>query len=185
MLVRAVDVGRRGDGHEGPRCAHHGRRGDRCPALADGLLAVEDGYFQLFVRDPDGSENSRMVYEIPMRAPDGRRFHLSGYKTIQKSAPWDLWQDTTTLFATIKHDGPDGEVWGSGVLRISAPDFAKQLSTMRVSGSASTFNRLKALNAYGSMFGGHLFDYYAGPLGWWRLRDKDEDAPTSTPRPAQ
>ncbi|MGH9276154.1 MAG: GMC oxidoreductase [Acidimicrobiales bacterium] len=155
-----------------------------CSALSDGLLSVEDGYFRLFVPEDDGSENSRMLYEIPMRAPDGRMFHLSGYKTIQKSAPWDLWQDTTTLFTTIKHDGPDGAVWGSGILRISAPDFAKQLTTMRVSGSASTVDRLKALNAYGRMFGGHLFDYYAGPIGWWRLREKDEDAPTTTPRPA-
>lgn len=98
-----------------------------CPALSEGLLAVEGGYFRLFVANPDGSESSRMLYEIPMRAPDGRMFHLSGYKTIDKGAPWDLWQDTTTLFATIKHGGPDGEPWGSGVLRISAADFAKQL----------------------------------------------------------
>ena len=151
----------------------------------DGLLSVEDGYFRLFVPEEDGSENSRMLYEIPMRAPDGRMFHLSGFKTIQKSAPWDLWQDTTTLFTTIKHDDANGEVWGSGILRISAPDFAKQLTTMRVSGSASTFDRLKALNKYGGMFAGHLFSYYAGPLGWWRLRDKDEDAATAIPRPSQ
>ncbi len=154
-----------------------------CSALSDDLFSVEDGYFRLFVPEEDGSENSRMLYEIPMRASDGRLFHLSGFKTIQKSAPWDLWQDTTTLFATVRRDGPDGEPWGCGILRISAPDFAKQLTTMRVSGAAPTTDRLAALMAYGRMFGGHLFDYYAGPLGWWRLRDKDEDLPTSTPRP--
>lgn len=154
-----------------------------CAALSDELLAVEDGYFRLFVADADGSGNSRMLYEIPMRACDGRLFHLSGYKTIDKGAPWDLWRDTTTLFATIRHDGPHGELWGSGVLRISAPDFAKQLTTMRVSGAAPAADRLEALLAYGRMFAGHLFDYYAGPLGWWRLRGKDADEPPTTARP--
>ena len=54
---------------------------------------------------------------------------------------------------------------------------------MRVSGAAPTTERLAALVKYGRMFGGHLFDYYAGPLGWWRLRGKDEDEPQTTPRP--
>lgn len=155
-----------------------------CPALSDDLLAVEDGYFRLFVPDPDDSGSSRMLYEIPMRASDGRRFHLSGYKTIDKGAPWDLWRDTTTLFTTIRHDGPEGDLWGSGVLRISAADFAKQLTTMRVSGAAPAADRLEALLSYGRMFAGHLFDYYAGPLGWWRLRGKDDDGQPTTPRPA-
>ena len=155
-----------------------------CTALSEDLFSVEGGYFRLFVPDGDGSGNSRMHYELPMRALDGRQFHLSGYKEIDKGAPWDLWHDTTTLFVTIHHDGPDGEVWGRGILSISAVDFAKQMTTMHVSGAAPTVTRLEALTAYGRMFFGHLFDYYAGPLGWWRLKDKDVESPTTAgPRP--
>ncbi len=154
-----------------------------CPALSADLLSVEEGHFRLFVPEGDGSQDSLMLYELPMRADDGRTFHLSGYKNIRKSAPWDLWQDTTTMFATVHHDRPGGPVWGSGILRISATDFAKQLTTMRVSGAAPTTERLGALMAYGRMFFGHLFDYYAGPLGWWRLRGKDEPLPADAPTP--
>lgn len=153
-----------------------------CPALSPDLLSVEGGWFHLFVPDDDGSGNAKMLYEVPMRTSDGRRFHLTGFKDIDKGAPWDLWHDTTTMFATILHDGPDGEVWGKGVLKISASDFAKQMTTMRVSGSAPSLQRLEALTRYGRMFFGQLFDYYAGPLGWWRLRDKDQPAPGEAPR---
>jgi cholesterol oxidase len=152
-----------------------------CSALSDDLLSVQEGVFQLYVPEPDGSGNSRMRYEIPLRTSDGRKLHLSGYKTIRRSVPWHLWQDTTTMFATIRQGGPDGPTWGSGVLHISAPDFAKQLTTMRVSGAAPASERLAALLAYGRLFAGHLFDYYAGPLGWWRLRDKDEALSSPSP----
>jgi cholesterol oxidase len=151
-----------------------------CPALSDELISVTGGFFQLFVDDPASRTDSKMVYEMPMRTADGRSFHLSGYKNIRRSTPWNLWYDTTTLFATVRHDGPDGDPWGCGVLRISPADFARQLTTMRVSGSAPLDDRLAALVRYGRMFAGHLFDYYAGPLGWWRLREKDEaTSPTS------
>jgi hypothetical protein len=55
------------------------------------------------------------------------------------------------------------------VLRIAAHDFAKQLTTMRVSGAAPLEHRLAALASYGKMFAGHLFEYYAGPVGWKHL----------------
>jgi cholesterol oxidase len=152
-----------------------------CSALSGDLLSVEDGYFQLFVPDGDESDNSRMIYELPMRASDGRLFHLSGFKTINKGEPWNLWHETTTLYTTIKSGSADGELWGSGVIHISAPDFAKQLTTMRVSGAAPGLDRLGALMSYGRMFAGHLFDYYAGPLGWWRLRGTDHEPPTASP----
>ena len=148
-----------------------------CKALSDDLLSVEGGWFQLFVPNEGPGEDptdSRMVYEFPMRTSDGREYHLRGHKEIQRSGPQDLWHDTSTLYATVTEGGPDGPVWGSGILQISAPDFAKQLTTMRVSGSAPAVERLAALTAYGQMFFGRLFAYYAGPLGWWRLRAKDE-----------
>ena len=147
----------------------------RCPVLSDEVIAVEEGFFQLFVPDDDGTSNSRMIYQLPLRTNDGRRFHLSGFKTIKEGEPWDLWSQTTTLYSTIRHDGPDGELWGSGIIRISPLDFAKQMTTMRVSGAAPILERLEALTAYGRMFAGHLFDYYAGPLGWWRLRGDAHD----------
>jgi cholesterol oxidase len=137
-----------------------------CAALADGNLSIEEGVFRLAVPDADNPGQSRMVYDLPLRAPDGRQFHLHGYKTIRRGEPWQLWHDTTTLFVTIHEGGPDGPVWGSGVMRIAAHDFAKQLSTMRVTGAAPAAQRLEALMAYGRMFAGFLFDHYAGRAGW-------------------
>jgi len=148
-----------------------------CPSISDGLLSIVDGRFRLFVPEADGTGNSRMEYDFPLRAPDGRMFHLHGYKHVRKGEPWMLWHDTTTLFVTITHDGPDGALWGSGVLRIGAADFAKQLTTMRVSGAAPVTQRLGTLLQYGRMFAGHLFDYYTGPLGWRHLDVNRPKAP--------
>jgi cholesterol oxidase len=144
-----------------------------CSALSPDIFAVEGGSMYLFVPDGDGSGNSEMRYEVPLRSTDGRAFHLSGHKEIDKGEPWDLWHDTTTLFARILEGGPDGPEWGRGILTIRPLDFAKQMTTMRVSGAAPLATRLKALSEYGEMFFGKLYSYYAGPLGWWRLRDKD------------
>ncbi len=151
-----------------------------CPALSDDLLAVGEGFFRLFVPDGATSEDSRMIYEIPLRASDGRRFHMSGFKTIDRSGPAALWPATTTLYTTIHHDDPEGPVWGSGIIRISAPDFARQLTTMRVTGAAPALERLVALSGYGRMFGGRLFDYYGGPVGWGRLRRRQRRAQADT-----
>ena len=141
-----------------------------CPALSDDLLAAEQGFFRLFVPDGGASLDSEMIYEIPLRTTDGRRFHLSGFKRIDAAWPLSMWRGTTTLYTTIKHDDADGPVWGSGIIRISAPDFARQLTTMRVTGPAPPLRRLLALMAYGRMFAGRLLAYYSGPLGWLRLK---------------
>jgi cholesterol oxidase len=149
----------------------------RCAALAPGDITIEDGVFQLIVPQADLPGGGRMLYDLPLRALDGRRFHLHGYKTIRRGEPWQLWHDTTTLFVTVHEDGPDGPVWGAGVLRIAAHDFAKQLTTMRVTGAAPLTQRLEALLAYGRMFAGHLFDYYAGRVGWHHLPPVEQDRP--------
>lgn len=147
-----------------------------CAALSGQDLTIEDGRFRLAVPDPDRLGQELMVYELPLRAGDGRTFHLSGRKHVRRGEPWQLWHDTTTLFVTIHEGDEEGPVWGSGVLRIGATDFAKQLTTMRVSGAAPLAERLGALLAYGRMFAGHLFDHYAGPPGW-HLLDAREGPP--------
>jgi cholesterol oxidase len=139
-----------------------------CAALEEGDLSVEGGRFQLFVPVDDVGD-SRMLYEIPLRGPSGKQWVLKGHKNIREGEPWDLWHATTTLYVQIHSDTADGPIWGAGVLRIHPFDFVKQLTTMKVTGPAPLPERLLALATYGRMFAGHLFDYYAGPIGWHHL----------------
>ncbi|HVV37349.1 MAG TPA: GMC family oxidoreductase [Acidimicrobiales bacterium] len=147
-----------------------------CPAISPDNLTIEGGEFQLFVPQNGDPADTKMLYRLPLRATDGSRWFLDGYKQVREGEPWQLWHDTTTLYVTIHHDDVNGPIWGAGVLRIAAHDFAKQLTTMRVSGAAPLTHRLAALASYGKMFAGHLFEYYAGPVGWKHLHAAEPKA---------
>ncbi|MGF6832620.1 cholesterol oxidase [Paenarthrobacter sp. TE4293] len=82
--------------------------------LADyfgGRMPVERGWFNLFVQDAsaDGAPARRMLYRLWLRDPGGTPFTFTGYKLIHNEAGFDLWPDTTTLYATILrgHVPPD------------------------------------------------------------------------------
>lgn len=105
-----------------------------CDALG-GKLPVEHGAFNLFVDTEPGVK--RMLYRLFFRDGAGHPLTLSGYKLIEDNAGFDVWRDTTTLFTRVLRghiDEPgeaDAEVVASGVLRIRARDFARQLTTFR------------------------------------------------------
>jgi len=105
-----------------------------CDALG-GKLPVEHGAFNLFVDTEPGVK--RMLYRLFFHDGAGHPLTLSGYKLIEDNAGFDVWKDTTTLFTRVLRghvDEPgeaDAEVVASGVLRIRARDFARQLTTFR------------------------------------------------------
>jgi hypothetical protein len=115
-----------------------------CDALG-GKLPVEHGAFNLFVDTAPGTK--KMLYRLFFRDGAGHPLTLSGHKLIENDAGFDVWKDTTTLFTRVlrghlqKDDG--AEVVASGVLRIRARDFARQLTTFR--GSVSGLLKFMAI----------------------------------------
>jgi hypothetical protein len=105
-----------------------------CDALG-GKLPVEHGAFNLFVDTEPGVK--RMLYRLYFRDGSGHPLTLSGHKLIEDNAGFDVWKDTTTLFTRVLRGHvdetaePGAELVASGVLRIRARDFARQLTTFR------------------------------------------------------
>ena len=120
------------------RFAHDPRRSARadgyivCDALG-GKLPVEHGAFNLFVDTAPGVKH--MLYRLFFRDGAGHPLTLSGHKLIENNAGFDVWRDTTTLFTRVLRghvqEDAGAEVVASGVLRIRARDFARQLTTFR------------------------------------------------------
>ena len=128
-----------------------------------GRMAVEKGIFNLFV-DTDDPDLVRMKYRLFFAGPDGRPLTLTGFKDVKDDPGFDVWTDTSTLYTRILagHVDAEGEagaeVVASGILNIYLMDFMKQLTTFRVDGD----DRAKALNDFGGLFLGKLWDLYKG-----------------------
>jgi cholesterol oxidase len=133
------------------------------PLLSPAPLRVEQGRFNLLVRDADRPGTRRMVYHMPVVAEDGTRFCVDGYKNIHDDAGPDLWPDTTTLFITV-YSGPDstGPVVAKAIATIHLKDFQKQLRTMKAIGARNKLEELKALAKFGRFFMGALNEIYGG-----------------------
>jgi len=134
------------------------------PALSSEAMTVHGGKFRLFedVTGPNGPMK-RMLYRMDLASVEGGRFHFEGEKHIRNDEGLDVWEDTTTLFITIREGGSDGEVKARGVLRIKPEDFTKQLGTMQAfepDGSSSLAGQAR----FGKFFAGALWETY-GPEG--------------------
>lgn len=133
------------------------------PTLSTSPLQAQ-GTFSLFAPDPEEASARRMKYEMTLERVDGSPLYFSGFKRIRsEKAGKDLWPDTTTLYVTV-HDGPDASapVKGMGILVIEIPDFAKQMTTLRVTDAPSEQARLMAVAQFGRFFAGTLFEVYGG-----------------------
>ncbi len=147
------------------------------PALSDQPLTVNDGIFQLFVKDPDRVETRNMVYKLPLTAEDGSTYAMHGVKLVHSDRGMlDMWDDTTTLFITIHEGDLSGSVIGKGILRIEIADFAVQLQTMQVLNATDRKQQLEMLARYGGFFGQELFNTYGGVMA--RENRMDATAPT-------
>ena len=135
------------------------------PALSSDPLTVEGGHFQLLAPDdPVDTDVSHMWYRLPLVASDGRRFDFAGFKVVSPGDVEDVWAATTTLYVTLRHDGPAGPILGRGVLRIRPEDFAKQLTTMTVTGPVGWRERLELEAGFGRAFAGALYKDYGSVI---------------------
>ncbi|HUM70089.1 MAG TPA: GMC oxidoreductase, partial [Chloroflexota bacterium] len=153
------------------------------PALSLQPLTITEGCFNLAVADPrDPARLRRMIYQMKLTSVEGRTFYFDGFKLIRDDAGLDLWPDTTTLYITV-YEGEDENraVVGKGILRITADDFARQISTFKILNARSKRERLEATARFGRHFGGVLYDIYSGIFA--RSTYFDPDAPPRQKRP--
>lgn len=133
------------------------------PAISDKALHVTEGWFNLFIDDPDHINTREMRYRMRLASEDDGDFYFTGYKVMNQNRGLDEWSDTTTLYTTIR-SGPDenGTLLAQGVLRISVHDFSRQLRTMRVLNAKSVGERLEKTAEFGKYFAGVLYRTYGG-----------------------
>ncbi len=126
-------------------------------------LTVTEGWFNLFVDDPEHVETREMRYRMRMTSVEGETYYFTGFKVVHDDRGLDMWADTTTLYVTVRTDGDDtGPVLAQGILRIKPDDLLRQLRTMRVLNATSEVRRLEKEAEFGRFFGGVLYRTYGG-----------------------
>jgi cholesterol oxidase len=132
------------------------------PALSPDSLTVTGGDFHLFIDDPEKVGQRLMTYSMKLTASDGRQFYFEGFKQTHSDTGLNVWSDTSTLYITV-YQGADanGAIIGRGILHILPEDFARQLTTMKIT-NASPAERLIGMAKFGGFFGKTIFDTYGG-----------------------
>ncbi len=128
------------------------------PVLSPRRLRVVDGTFRLAQEDPSHVDTCHMRYAMRLVADDGRHFTFDGHKVLHDRFGLDLWSDTTTLYVTIRDDA--GQPVAAGVMRIAAGDFARQLTTLRITGVAGPVERARWAGRFGTRFFQSLHQVY-------------------------
>ncbi|SET19182.1 GMC family oxidoreductase N-terminal domain-containing protein [Stigmatella erecta] len=133
------------------------------PGLSPRPLTVTQGQLQVLVPDPQQPTVKQLRYRMQLLCESGARFYFEGFKQLVDDPGLDMWEDTTTLFVTVRRGGAEGPLCHKGVLRISLDDFARQCSTFRVTNASNTQEQLSAVGRFGRFFLGGLFDIYWKP----------------------
>lgn len=124
-------------------------------------FTVETGELRLVVADDRvDPQVEHMRYRLRLVGTDGSRYRLDGFKILEPGTLGDAWPDTTTLYATLRSDGPDPDVVGLAIVRVAVSDFVDLLRSMRVTGPVSGPRRRALLVRFGSAFARHLYDDY-------------------------
>jgi cholesterol oxidase len=151
-------------------------------ALSAEPLTVVQGTFNLFVENPTEVSVRNMVYHLQLASEEGRSFFFEGFKKVDPSSMLELWPQTTTLYVTV-HEGKDlaGPVLGKGILHIEPADFARQMTTFKITGDVDAKQQIEGAVRFGTFFSGVLYDAYGGIL----VPDKyfNPDAPARKKRP--
>lgn len=135
--------------------------------LVGGRRPVSTGLFNLLVHETD-PRRKQMRYRLFCTDGSNRPVTLSGIKRIENETGMDLWTDTTTLYVKLyegvvqEQDEPTAIVRGAGIIQIEPFDFLQQLTTFRTEGP-SLGQRIEALNRFGALFIGKLWDVYGRP----------------------
>jgi predicted acylesterase/phospholipase RssA len=140
--------------------------GGRCP--------VRKGTFNLFTDDTDPAIKY-MLYRLFFTDKTGQQLTLSGKKIIKDDGRSDVWRATTTLYTRILKGHITEESQriaeqdpkalaqmslGAGIIIIHLLDFLKQLTSFHVE-APTLAERMTALNEFGRLFLGKLWDVYA------------------------
>ncbi len=128
------------------------------PPFGDGI-PVTHGIFNLF--SPGEPQEKIMGYWLAFEH-DRTAYLLAGRKHVHDDPGFDVWKDTTTLYAAL-HEGSDenGPVAGAGVLSLGGEALARMMSTMRPHGGG-----LDPMVKFGRLFLGSLWEVYgADKLG--------------------
>jgi cholesterol oxidase len=161
-----------------PQHEYHMAGSVKASALSLHALTVTEGTFNLFTVDPEHVDTTNMRYRMKLTDETGKVYYFEGFKVVHDDSSADMWADTTTLYTTV-YEGEDatGPVVGKGILRISPDDFARQLTTMKVTNASNLKERLEATVKFGRHFSKALFDTYGGVLTRPNVFD-----PNATPR---
>ena len=140
-----------------------------------GGAAVRNGVFHLFLAGREGDFYRRtMLYRLPFSGADGNRYVLEGFKDVRDHGGFDVWSATTTLYTSVQT--ADGKVVASGILRVLLPDFLKQLTTFRVTGTDNIRVKTVGLARFFGLFVGTLFEVFVRPRmpgAWVKLAAPD------------
>lgn len=108
-----------------------------CAALPGSPFMVQRGDFQLFNLDLTAPETKNMTYTFEMTSTTGEKVFFHGCKIVNPGVtlnPFSLWRATSTLYVTLRKNGPGGPVLAKGILHIKPGDFASQVLTIRPTG---------------------------------------------------
>jgi hypothetical protein len=132
--------------------------------VVGGRRQLERGTFNLLVHETDPAKK-RMLYRLFFAGADGQPRTLSGVKEVADDSGLDAWSDTTTLYTRLFRgavnaaDEPAAPLEAAGIIRIDEAAFLRQLTTFRTEGP-TLGDRLSALNRFGALFMGKLWDVY-------------------------
>jgi cholesterol oxidase len=136
--------------------------------LVGGARPVERGTFNLLVHTSD-PRKKQMLYRFVCSDAGGHQVTLSGVKHVENDEGADAWQDTTTLYVKLfegvveEQQEAGASVRGAGIIQIHPLDFLQQLTTFRTEGPTLSA-RIGALNRFGALFLGKLWDVYGRPV---------------------
>ncbi len=136
--------------------------------IVGGRSTVTGGVINLLV-DAGEPTRKQMKYRLMFKGADARDYTLVGFKDISGQTFVSAWPETTTLYTTILAghvaEGQSAQTVASGVLHIRPEDFLfRQLFSFRVQGPTLAA-RTQALNRFGVMFLGKLWDVYGHQVG--------------------
>ncbi|MDZ7690198.1 MAG: patatin-like phospholipase family protein [Balneolaceae bacterium] len=142
----------------------------------DDYLPAKTGVFNLFVEEGQNAPDTKwMIYEMQFDH-EGNSYYLAGKKEVRDDPGFDLWEDTTTLKATL-HKGTDaaGTVVAAGILKLSKKELVNLVKTLHAIDARDAAERFNLLANFGAFFLGELWDSYRSVV---RQRDEErqEDA---------
>jgi len=151
-------------------------------ALSAQPMTATEGVFNLFVVYPEKPGTRHMNYNMKLSTEEGKTFWFSAFKEVHDDPDmFEIWPDTSTLYVTVTENDPKGKVVGKGVLHIKPADFAKQMTTMAVTGAKDNKERLEGLARFGGYFAGSLWETYGGVFA--KPTVFNPDAPPRKKRP--